>query len=43
LAIGRVILTQLLAQPSGLDAYDRIDGGVEGFRTVEDLQGDVVR
>ena len=42
LAVGLVVFAKLLAQPARLDAHHRIDGGVEGFRTAEDLQSDVV-
>ena len=42
MAVGPVVFAKLLAQPARLDAHHGINGGVEGLRTVEDLQSDVV-
>jgi hypothetical protein len=42
LALGLIILAQLLAQPRRLDAHDGIDGRIEGLGTIEHRQGDVV-
>jgi hypothetical protein len=41
-ALGLIIFAQLVAQPCGLDANERIDSGIEAFRPIEDFEPDTV-
>ena len=42
MAIGLIIFAKLVAQACGLDAHDRIDGGIERVGAIEDLKADIV-